>query len=104
MLVQKSGRYVDIRSLKVTINNYNVTNAALNIEIFQDIFTPCWSSIITMEDSSNMLSNIPIIVGAKVSIQVDTKTDSMLDGNKNYSFVVYKIGDKKMKRTNAPNV
>jgi hypothetical protein len=95
MRVEHSGSFGDIKSLKVKIEGEDVTQAILFVEIFQDIFTPCWSGVVGINDSTNLLMRLPIRPGAKLTVDVETKTESpVMDGTKSYPFVIYKLGDK----------
>src|SRR5574343_971663 len=97
MRVEKSGNFTDIKKLTVTIDGKDVSGFAQQTTIYQDIFLPCWTAIITIEDSANILMNIPIKPGSKVTIEVETETESVLDGSKSYDFIIYKLGDKAFK-------
>lgn len=97
MKVINSGNFGDIKSLKVTINGQEITTAVMLTEIFQEVFSPFWSLILTVDDNANMLINLPIRPGIEVTIEIETKNESILDGTKKYTFYIYKIGDKVFK-------
>lgn len=94
MKVEKAGTHGDIKRLTVTIDGEDVTQYILQTRIFQDIFTPCWSAILTVEDSANLLMRLPIRPGSEVSVSVETEVQSTFDGNKTYNFIIYKLGNK----------
>lgn len=97
MRVEKSGNFTDIKKLTVTIDGKDVSGFAQQVTIYQDIFLPCWTAIVTIEDSANILMNIPIKPGSKITVEVETQTESVLDGSKSYDFIIYKLGDKAFK-------
>lgn len=94
MKVVKSGAFGDIKKLSVKVEDKDISTAAEYIQIYQEIFSPCWSAVVTIDDNANMLMNIPIRPGTEIEIEVETETESVLDGNKTYKMVIYKIGDK----------
>ncbi len=94
MRVENSGYHGDVKSLTLKCDGKEITTFMSSITVYQDIFTPCWSAIITIEDSANIIMNIPIRPGSSIELSVETSTESALDGQKSYSFIVYKIGDK----------
>ena len=101
MRVLYGGKAGDIRYLTVTIDGTDLTQCVLNIEIFQDVFTPCWSAILTLNDTVNAMMEIPIRPASQVSIYIDTSTGSAAaDGSKQYDFMVYRIGDKSFQNRN----
>ena len=97
MKVEKSGNFNDIKSLKAYIDGNEITSHINQINIYQDIFLPCWTSIVTIEDSSNILMRLPIKPGSTFKVDIETQTESIFDGNKSYEFIIYKLGDKIMK-------
>jgi len=94
MRVENSGFHGDIKTIKLTCDGKDITTFFSSITIYQDIFTPCWSANITIEDSANIIMNIPIRPGSSIEVSVETSTDSILDGQKSYQFIIYKVGDK----------
>jgi hypothetical protein len=97
MRVTKSGNFGDVKNLTATIDGKNINQFVVHAAIYQDIFTPCWSAVITIQDNANILMNIPIRPGSALSLTVETQTESQLDGDKSYDFIIYKIGDKRLK-------
>ena len=97
MKVEKAGNFNDIKKLEVKIDGNDITTAATQVVIYQDIFLPCWSAIVTIDDSANFIMKLPIRPGSKVTVSVETQTDSVLDGDKSYDFLIYKLGDKLQK-------
>lgn len=97
MKVTKSGAYGDIKNISLTIDGENVTSFMTAIDIFQDIFTPCWSAVIYIDDSQNMIMNLPVKPGSQISFTVETETKSVFDGQKTFDFILYKIDDRIIK-------
>lgn len=89
-----SAAYGDIKNLKLEVDGNNITLFMTTISIYQDIFTPCWSAIISVDDSANILMNTPIRPGSEITFSVETDVESILDGQKTYTFIIYKIDDK----------
>lgn len=97
MRVENSGFHGDIKSITLKCDGKDITTFFSSITIYQDIFTPCWSAMITIEDSANIIMNIPIRPGSSCEVTVETSTNSILDGEKTYQFIIYKVGDKVFK-------
>lgn len=97
MRVEHSGYFGDIKSISLTCDGKDITTFFSSITIYQDIFTPCWSAIIMIEDSANIIMNIPIRPGSNIEVTVETNTESIFDGQKTYQFIIYKVGDKVFK-------
>lgn len=91
MRVDHSGYHGDLKSLTLTCDGKEITTFMSSISIYQDIFTPCWSANITIEDSANIIMNIPIRPGSEIELTVETSTDSQFDGQKSYQFIIYQI-------------
>jgi len=94
MRVENSGAHGDIKVLEVMLDEKDITLFVNIIQIFQDIFIPCWSISIIIEDSANILMTIPIRPGSKLTVKIETSVNSVLDGEKTFEFIIYKIGDK----------
>jgi hypothetical protein len=84
----------DIKRLEVMIDGKDVTAAVLDARLFFDIIGAVWTAQIYFEDSTNLLSTLPIKSGAKVKIKAATKFESVGDDEKEFNYVVYNITDK----------
>lgn len=94
MKVINAGAHGDIKNCTLTIDGENVTQFMNVINIYQDIFTPCWSAVVSIEDSANILMQLPIKPGSELSFTVETDVKSIFDGQKTYNFIIYKIDDR----------
>lgn len=94
MRVEKSGSFNDIKKLDVFIDGNNIGTYVNQVTIYQDTFLPCWTAVISIEDSANIIMRLPIRPGSKVTVTVETQTESTLDGSKSYDFIIYKLSDK----------
>lgn len=94
MIYSKPSKYGDMKKFTVTIDGKDVSDAVHAAQVFQDIFTPTWSAQINFNDTANLLMTLPIKVGSKVVISVATENDSVADGDEDFDFTVYRIGDK----------
>lgn len=94
MKVIQSGSPSDVKKLKVKIDGQDVTPMVIRIRIYQDIFLPAWSAIVTFEDDRNLMMILPIKPGSKLTVEVETKVDGIFDGSKVYNFLIYGHGNK----------
>lgn len=95
MRVEKPGNFGDIFDLQFTIDGSDMTQFLLEARIYQDIYTPAWTAIISIEDSSNMVMNLPITPGSTVELYIETKDASpATDGKQTFKFVIYKMDDR----------
>lgn len=94
MIYNKVGRYGDLKKFVVTIDGKDVSDAVMAAQVFQDIFTPTWSCQINFNDTANLLMTLPIKVGSLVTIDIATENDGPGDGEKEFQFTIYRIGDK----------
>jgi hypothetical protein len=97
MKVTKSGNFNDIKNFTVFLDGEDITTYINTVKIYQDIFVPCWSAIVMVEDSANLIMRLPIKPGSSISITIETQTESILDGNKTYNFIIYRMGEKLFK-------
>lgn len=99
MIISKPGRFGDLKSFEVKCDDKDITEAVLEVHVFQDVFTPTWSAQFFMNDTGNLLMSVPIKPGSMISVKIETDNQSPTDGEKTFEFVVYRIGDKSF--TNA---
>ena len=85
-----------MRTFRVVIDNYDVTDAVVGCKIFQSILEPTWSAQVFFQDSADLMGTIPIVDGAKLKIMVETRHGVETDAKKEFQFVIYRIGDKNM--------
>lgn len=95
MIYEKSAMPGDLSRFEVYIDNFDVTEAVTSVIIFQDIFSPTWTAAISMNDTNNMIMNVPIKPGSFVSISVKTEFKSETDDEKTFNFIIYGIEDRK---------
>lgn len=73
MIVDEPGIAGDLKKFKVSMNGIDITGHAVDVKIFQDIFTPAWSSTIMIDDRVNLLSTLSI--GDEFEIELETNLD-----------------------------
>lgn len=96
MIVEKGANFGDLKVFTVKVNDKDVSQAVVSAHVFQDILSPTTTAIINMNDTNNLLMNIPIRAGSKITIQIETDLDSAGDGEKTWEFVIYRVGDKEL--------
>lgn len=85
-----------MRTFRVVIENFDVTDAVIGCDIFQSILEPTWTAQVFFQDSADLMSTIPIVSGSKIKIMIETKHGVETDAKKEFQFVIYRIGDKNM--------
>lgn len=91
---QNSGAFGDLKKFKVEVNDEDITDAVSSCFIYQDMFSPTNTATIVVNDTANLLLNIPIFAGASVKITYETEHGSDNDGEKEWVMEIYKIGEK----------
>ncbi|ASD50579.1 tail protein [Acidovorax phage ACP17] len=87
----------DLKAFDVVIDGQSVIDAVTSVDIYQDIYTPTWTAQIFFDDSANLMNRLPIRAGTKVSVKVETDYGGFAgDGQKQFDFVIYRVGDKQM--------
>lgn len=94
MINEKSSNPGDLRRLEVHIDGNDVTAAVTDVHIYLDLIGGFWTAKLFFEDSTNLLSRLPIKSGAPVKIIAETKLDSVGDALKEFEFAVYNVTDK----------
>lgn len=94
MIVNKPARFGDLKKFVVKIDGKDVSDAVAYVTVFQDLFTPTWSAHVFVSDTANLLMTLPIKVGSKISVQIETDNQSPGDGEKEFEFVIYRLGEK----------
>ena len=75
----------------------NITNLVGEIQIFEDVFSPCITGTIALADSLDLVNLFPFVGEEKVSLRV--KTPSLPDNPDNVidrEFYIYKMTDRKI--------
>lgn len=83
----------------VTCDGRDISNAITDAHVFEDIFSPCWTANLIVQDSSNLLMSLPITPGSEIRLQVATQLGTGLDGEKEFVFQVASIIDKELVNT-----
>jgi len=96
-----NGKYVapkDVYEYIVKISGVDITELVDTCEIYQDIFNPVWSGNLAMSDTENLLMLLPISIGDKVEITLETRPPPghPCTGKKKFIFFVSKIDDKEI--------
>ncbi len=88
------GMFGEYKKYKVYIDGADITSTVTNATIFQDIQSPTWSAQIYCLDSADLLNALPIRSGSQVRIVIQTEHNVPTDGYVEYSFVVFRVGEK----------
>lgn len=97
MIIENAGIYGDLRKLSVKVNGFDITDAVASTNIYQDVFSPTNTGFLVVNDTTNLLMKLPINVGAKVTIEYETKVGSECgDGSVGWNFIIYRIGEKEV--------
>lgn len=99
MITNKSALPGDLNSLKITINDVDITSFVDATYLFQDILAPTWTVQLYIMDNNNIMTQCPIKKGSKIKIEVETKFNSKTDAKKEYNFIVFNITDRKFINT-----
>lgn len=94
MIITKPARYGDLKKFTVNVDGKDVTDAVINVDIFQDVFTPTWSAQVRFNDTTNLLMTVPFKPGSVLKVDIETDNHGPADGEKEFEFVVYRIGEK----------
>jgi hypothetical protein len=94
MITEKSALPGDLAKFEVRIDGTDISESVVSATVFQDIFSPTWTASIDLNDTNNVMMNVPIKPGSRVNISVKTDMKSETDGEKTFNFVVFGIGEK----------
>ena len=86
----------DVKKFSVKIDGQDVSDSVTTADVYMDIFSPTWTAQVFFDDTTNLLSQLPIKTGSKITIQVETSFGMAGDGEKEYNMIVYRIGDKSL--------
>ncbi len=99
MINEKSSLPGDLTKRQIKIDGKDISSAVLTASIYLDIVGGIWSCQLHIEDTTNLLTSLPIKSGKKVEVTVETRFDgSVGNGQKTFKFEVYDISNK-----TAPN-
>lgn len=97
MILSEAGKPGDLKKLVIRINDSDVTEAVFSAHVFQDMFSPTNTAILNLNDTNNLLMNLPIRAGSRLTIELATEFGSEVgDGEVSWEFVIYRIGDRDM--------
>lgn len=94
MINSKSSIPGDIRLLEIKIDGKDVSAAVHDCQLYFDLIGGMWTAKLYFDDSTNLLSSLPIKSGAVVKVKASTKFESVGDDTKEFNYVVYNITDK----------
>jgi hypothetical protein len=94
MLSEKNSLPGDLSKFEIKIDNTDITDSVVSATVFQDIFSPTWTAEIDLNDTNNMLMNVPIRPGSRVTITAKTDLKSETDGEKTFNFIVFGINNR----------
>ena len=97
----KKPQFGDLSTYIVKINGEDVTEAIAQVLIIQDMLTPFISCQIDVIDTTNMITNLGIKVGSKVSITLKTEQGFDTDASRNITLTIYDIGNKRQQNHKA---
>lgn len=91
----------DLSEYRITITTidkkeYDISTACLRVQLFQDIYAPFWTGSIFVGDTTNMITNIPIEQGIKITVTWGTSFEypEKCKGDKSIDFILYGISNK----------
>jgi hypothetical protein len=99
MISEKNAMPGDLAKFEVKVDDTDITESVMSVTVFQDIFSPTWTASIDLNDTNNVMMNVPIRPGSKVTVSVKTDLKSETDGEKTFKFVVFGIGDKQFENS-----
>lgn len=88
--------YGDLKKFVVTVDGNDISQGVTEARIFQDIFTPCWTGTVTVDDKANWLMRLPIKLGSVVTIDIETVLNGPGDGEKTFTMMVYSIANRQI--------
>lgn len=101
MITDKQAKPGDMTKFMVSCDGKDITNAVTDVHVFEDIFSPCWTSNIIVVDTSNLLMTLPITPGSEIKVHVATQLGTPLDNEKEFEFRVAAIVDKELVNTGS---
>jgi hypothetical protein len=74
---------------------YDVFNFVIDINIYEDIYSPTMSGNLTLNDAQDLINLLPMIGEEKLLITFQTAGTSEEEGNFEQEFYIYKMTDRK---------
>ena len=62
----------EIKNFTIVADSVDISSMVLQLDIFQELFTPTWSAQLSFVDTQNLLMNIPIKPGTVINITLET--------------------------------
>lgn len=93
MLLDGLGKFGDVSVFEVTANGKDISESVTQIIINQSIFNPFWYSSLFINDTTNLIMNVPLYDGCEFTIRIGTNTGSKHDDIKEYKMVMQNIDD-----------
>ena len=92
---------VDIERVEIVSSagrGVEVTNMVAEIQIFEDIFSPCVTGTVTITDSIDLVNVFPFIGEEKIILKIRTPAipDKMKESRIDQQFYIYKMSDRKV--------
>lgn len=84
---------INPKKIQLKIDGIDMTGIFSNMNIYQDVFQPTWTAVLSIEDTENIMMNDAIKQGSRVSIKVEVDTANNSD-EFTFKFIIYKISDK----------
>lgn len=99
MKAQRGANFGDMKHFKVSINDMDITESVVSAHVFQDMLSPTNTCIVNLNDTNNLLMNLPIRAGATLDIEVETELGSDGDGVQVWEMMVYRVGEKNLQNS-----
>lgn len=92
---------VDIERVEIVSSagrGVEVTNMVAEIQIFEDIFSPCVTGTVTITDSIDLVNVFPFVGEEKIILKIRTPAipDKMKESRIDQQFYIYKMSDRKV--------
>lgn len=101
MAVSKNtGDYGDLKKFQVWLDDTDISSMVYSAHVFQELFSPTTTAIININDTTNLITSMPIQAGKRVRIIIESDNNAAGDGEQEWEMVVYKIGDKSSTQQN----
>lgn len=88
------------KKIVVSIDGVNINDSWHSINIYQSLDAMAWSCDIELIDGTNMIEELPILHGSEITINLVTEAQLGTDDDVEFTFYVYKIGDKNSSNQN----
>jgi len=88
---------VNITKIKIVTRNglaQDITPQVINIQIFEDLFSPFITGSLIIKDSLDLINLFPF--AGEEEVEIEVSTPSLQTGNINAKFYIYKMTDREM--------